>query len=309
MEAIYEVVSLEHSRRSDDPRKQLDTYRTVLEPYIYHYLIERNMSYLNEFWKTYTPPKEAKNAFVLVERRAHPNFEFLLKNIAWADPKNSVYIFCSDVNIKFILAILGNKAEHYNIILAFNEDVSREQGKIEYNTMLTSSEFYKTIEADYILTVQMDNFFRRKLPPDIYTGDYWGNPWEWVPHIPGGGGATVRRVAKMIELCESFKYEDREKPDEGEDSWLSYRIMDISGEYPPFKTRQEFIMESCITFDPYILHQFWSYVEQYLSLSKKHFIRYWSSLLELQTDEVRETSNTIDINSILEKVKESGLNT
>lgn len=285
MEAIYEVVCLEHSRRSHDPRKQLDTYRTVLEPYIYHYLIERNMSYLNEFWKTYTPPKEAKNAFVLVERRAHPNFEFLLKNIAWADPKNSVYIFCSDLNIKFIHAVLGDKAEHYKIIPIFKGDVPREQGKMEYNKLLTSSFFYRMIKADYVLTVQMDTFFRRKLPPEIYTGDYWGNPWAWKPHIPGGGGATVRRVKKMIELCDTFKYDEIEG---GEDSWFSYNLMKMNGEYPSQKMRTEFIMESCVTMEPYILHQFWTYVEQYLSLPKEHFVRFWSSLLELQTDEVQE---------------------
>ena len=281
MEAIYEIVRLELSRKSEKIQDRLDALRLALEPYIYNYIIGRYMPYLNNFWKTYTPPKEANNAFVLVERRPHPNFEFILKNIAWADPKNSVYIFCSDLNLPFILAILGDKAPHYTIIPVFKGDVSREQGKMEYNILLTQAHFYKLIKAEYIITVQMDNFFRRKLPLEIYTGDYWGNPWIWKRELPGGGGATVRRVAKMIELCETFTYGSE---NDAEDSWISYRMMDMKGEFPPFEKRKDWIMESCFSVNPYILHQFWTFIEQYITLPKEHLLLYLSHLLQLQIE-------------------------
>ncbi|NCV14755.1 MAG: hypothetical protein EBV49_09725, partial [Betaproteobacteria bacterium] len=49
-----------------DPRlpneaQRLDRYRQVLEPYIYHYLIERHSPVLNGFWAQYVPPKAAKH--------------------------------------------------------------------------------------------------------------------------------------------------------------------------------------------------------------------------------------------------------
>jgi hypothetical protein len=126
----------------------------------------------------------------------------------------------------------------------------------------------------------MDNFFRRKLPPDIYTGDYWGNPWLWKRELPGGGGATVRRVAKMIELCETFTYDRTSE----EDSWISNRLIEMKGEFPPFEQRKDWIMESCFSVNPYILHQFWTYIEQYMTLPKEHLLLYLTHLLALQPE-------------------------
>ena len=61
---------------------RLHAFRTELEPYIYHYLIEQYGLRLNAVWENYAPPLKSDKAYVLVERRAHPNYPFLLKMMA-----------------------------------------------------------------------------------------------------------------------------------------------------------------------------------------------------------------------------------
>jgi hypothetical protein len=240
-------------------RDRLHAFRMELEPYIYHYLIEQYGLRLNTVWDSYTPPLKSDKAYVLVERRAHPNYPFILKMMAWAAPHLSVYLVCSDVNFEFIKMILGDKIGNFHIIVAYSGEADRDQGRTQYNQLLTDATLFEQIDAEYMVTMQMDVFLRRKLTDDLFCGDYWGPPWNWCPHRAGGGGATIRRVQKMIEICKT----DREDPlapcKEGEDSWMSDRVQD----FPPLAFRRAHIMESMPTEDPIIVHQFWTYLDNY----------------------------------------------
>lgn len=281
VEQIYEVIKSELKNASSDVTIRLDQLRRTLEPYIYHYLIQQHMPTLNKFWASYLPPKTSKYALVIVERRHHPNFEFILKNIAWAAPFMSVYIFCSDINREFISSLLGDKESSFNIVQVFSGNPSREEGKLDYDKLHVDPNFYRQIRTEYMLTVQVDCIFRRKLTPEFFQGDYWGNPWAWKQDYPGGGGATVRRIAKMIEICEtcipdlSIGYLFKE------DSWLADRIREY-GKFPPLEVRRQCIMESIPVNNPYILHQFWTFVEQYQSMTREQLIGYLRHLLSLE---------------------------
>jgi hypothetical protein len=277
MDAIYEVALYEFTNRTGTQNEQLDRFRLALEPYIYHYLIEKCMPTLNKVWETYFPPYKSDNAFVLVERRPHPNFEFILKNMAWACPTMSVYLFCSDVNEGFIRAILKDKASHYHILPVFKGLKSREEGKIEYNHFLTSAHCYRMIHSKYIMTVQMDVFIRKKLPSIIFATDYYGNPWGWDLTLPGGGGITVRRVDKMIELCEKYGTCGLE----AEDSWISKKMVEMGGVFPNWDMRAYVCMESVRVDHPICLHQFWTFLHPYFKMSKEEVVKYWSHLLTL----------------------------
>ena len=106
----------------------LDKYRTDLEPYIWQHLVFNYGPKLNEFWEKHQFPKKSKNAWVIVERRCHPNWWFLLRNIAWAAPHFSLYIFCSNTNYEFVKALLGDKVNNVNIIIWFNGFATRVEG-------------------------------------------------------------------------------------------------------------------------------------------------------------------------------------
>jgi hypothetical protein len=276
--AIVELAGLDKSLTHDE---QLDSLRLKLEPYIYHHLIEQYGPQLNAFWQTYNPPKQAPHAYVIVERRPHPNFAFILKMIAWASPQMSVYIFCSEENLEFIKILLGNKIANYNLILAFSGKTSRQQGKIDYNNLLTSQEFYEIIKADYMLTIQMDTIIRRKIPTEIFCGSYWGNPWAWKSQHPGGGGSTIRHVKTMIDICKKFRPDPTQDLKDNEDSWIADRIVETNSPYPDLEFRKNHIMESIPSQNPVVLHQFWTFAEQYHTMKKEEFIVYWTRLLTL----------------------------
>ena len=275
LSAAYEVAKIESKK--NDHLARLDIYRNVLEPYFYSYLTEHYGKMLQEHWETYRPPLTSEHAFVIVERRAHPNFRFILQNMAWAAPHMAVYLFCSDENLAFIEAILGDKINSFHIIEAFQGDVSREEGKIGYNDVMTDYRFYESISARYILTIQMDNIIRRKIPVSMFTGDYWGNPWAWRTHAAGGGGATVRRVAAMIELCKKHRPDPTIDVPPLEDAWIAER----TNSFPDFSFRREHLMESIPANDPVILHQFWTFMDAYITTPRDNVVAYWTQLLTL----------------------------
>jgi hypothetical protein len=251
-----------HAAQEEISQLQLDrlhAFRIELEPYIYHYLIEQYGLRLNTVWESYVPPLKSDKAYVLVERRAHPNYPFLLKMMAWAAPHLSVYLVCSDENFEFIKAILGDKIEHFHIIVAYSGEVDRDQGRAEYNQLLTDASFYEQIDAEYMMTMQMDVFLRRKLTDDLFCGDYWGAPWGWCQESAGGGGATIRRVQKMIEICKAERDDPLAPCKEGEDSWIADRVQD----FPSLDFRSAHIMESMPAEDPVIVHQFWTFLDNY----------------------------------------------
>ncbi len=273
--AAYEVAKIESKKHESNAR--LDVYRNSLEPYVYSHLIENYGKMLQEHWESYLPPLESEHAFVIVERRAHPNFRFVLQNMAWSAPHMAVYIFCSDENRAFIEAILGDKADSFHIIEVFKGDVSREEGKNGYNHVMTDYRFYEFITATYILTIQMDNIIRRKISESMFVGDYWGNPWAWRTDAAGGGGATVRRVAAMIELCKKHRPDPSTDIPPLEDAWVAERAIS----YPNFEFRRAHLMESVPTEDPVVLHQFWTFADAYIVMPRDEVVKYWTHLLTL----------------------------
>jgi len=275
--AIVEIAKAEYKKWStappEDQMLRLDAFRLSLEPHIYNYLQEHYAYEFTTCWQRYTPPKQAQNAIVIVERRAHQNLWFILRNIAWAAPHMSVYIFCSDENINYIRALLKEKAEHYNIIQAFTGNPSRTRGKKEVDNLLTNPDTYSQIQANYILTTEMDAFFRRKIPDSLFVGTYWGCPWAWKPTEPGGGGVTVRHVPSMIALCKRHRPDpSQDLEGDSQDSWLSKHIASSAASdpaitYPSLETRANLIMESIPSANPVAVHQFWTFLDNFLTNS------------------------------------------
>jgi hypothetical protein len=267
--------------------KRCHILRYILEPYIYNYLLVTYGPALDKFWQTYRPPKKADNAFCIVERRPHPNFWYILRNIAWAAPQMSVYIFCSNENEDFIRTLLGDKAEYYNIIPFFKGNPSREQGVQDYNNFYTNYRSYEMIDAKYIMTVQMDIFIRRKLDMDMFMTDYYGNPWAWNQEDPGGGGATVRRVEKMIEICRRWRPDPTIDCPIPEDGWINEKIKEC-GTWPNKIIRSTTFMETLLHNNPYVVHQTWSFTDVLLKDGKDVFLGLWRTLLTFTETSVKD---------------------
>lgn len=292
LEGIYEVAIYQYNKwtaklktaKSQEEAEQiqklrLDAFRLSLEPHIYHHLLERYGQHLDEHWLTYNPPKKAKQAFVIVERRPHQNFWFILRNIAWANPNMSVYIFCSDENIEFVNSLLQTKAPYFNVIQAFKGEASRERGKKEVDNLLSNYKTYEQIDAEYILTVEMDTFFRKQIPANIFQGTYWGNPWAWTAKTPGGGGVTVRNIKAVIAHCKKLKPDTTTDLHTAQDAWLSDTTYEQKEPFPDLKFRAEHIMENIPTKDPVGIHQFWTYLDSYDITDKATFLKNLNNIL------------------------------
>ena len=261
--------------------ERMSHLRNRLEPYIYNYLSVNNYGMLNEAWASYNPPLNSKNVFAIIERRCHPNFDFVLKNIAWANPDMALYIFCSDENENFILSLLGEKAANITLVQAFTGNVSVKEGRDDYNRLLSSSWMYECFadDAEYVLTVQMDVFIRRPVRPEIFVGDYWGAAWKWAPSRGGGGGSTIRKISSMREIC-SVPYGD--PVEEGEDSWISDMIVKKGYTMPDLDFRSMHIMESIYVTNPVVVHQFWSYIDSLIKASHKEAAGFLTRILAFE---------------------------
>lgn len=238
----------------------LHKVRCDLEPYVYNYLETTYGAQLTEFWKTHEFLSESRYAWVIVERRCHPNWWFILRNIAWAGPHMSLYIFCSDENLAYLKSLLGDKAKTVHLIPVFKGFATRDEGLRQMEQLVTHPVFYRQIRADYILTFQTDCFFRKKIPAGIFTGDYYGSPWGWQPEEMGGGGITVRNTQRLIELCSKEEIPEGGYP---EDGWICNLLKKYGGALVPESIRFYAFCENFPTPDPIGVHQFWTFLHNF----------------------------------------------
>lgn len=258
----------------------LDKYRNDLEPYIWQYFIFNYGQKLDEFWKTHQFPKKSKYAWVLVERRCHPNWWCLLRNIAWAAPDFSLYIFCSDENYNFVKSLLGDKAENVHIKRWFKGFATRQEGKDHYAQTFKLPGFYKLIEAEYMIRVEMDTYIRKKIPESIFVDDFYGAPWGWKPEMPGGGGLVIRNIKTMIELCTKENCTNLE----ADDDWVGNKVVEYGLEYPSFEFRKEIFSENFPVMDPVGVHQFWTFLDNFEINNPDKFKEYLKIYLKINMD-------------------------
>jgi hypothetical protein len=287
LDLMYDVLKLEYvkflalpnnpNEESDSNQKKfLKIIRYDLEPYVYAHLEETYGSKLTEFWKSWTPPLKSAKAFVLVERRTHPNFWFVLRNMAWAGPDMAIHIFCSNENVNFILTCLGDKSQFVHVHIVFNGNPPTDEAIKEYSDFYTNFTVYQFLAGrgvEWILTVQMDVFFRKKLTDELFFTDFLGAPWAWIPDGTGCGGASVRKVQKMLEICLKFRPELGVRCPFPEDGWIDLKLKESGHVFPPLEERINFIMESYPAPDPYIIHQFWTFLSSRLGEERNAFLR------------------------------------
>jgi hypothetical protein len=274
-----EEIQIKTSEEYNQYMKQtLHFFRMEIEPYVYQYLTWHYGQKLDIFWETHEFPKKSKYAWVMVERRSHPNLWFVLRNIAWAAPYMSLYIYCSDLNYNYIMRLLGNKAKNVHVIPWFKGAVSRKEGIEQYSLLFKNPEFYKGIDAEYMLTAQTDCFFRKRLPDSIFMTDYYGAPWAWALEKGGGGGINLRNLKRMIEIVSNVPESERLNGEYVEDGWMADHIFKQGNNIPPLEYRINMFSENFPVEDPYGVHQFWTFVQNYgiedPNTIYQHYVRY-----------------------------------
>ena len=171
-----------------------------LEPFVYSYLRNTYGKALSKHWSSCTIPRESTKGIVIVERRCHPNLEFILHNAVYFAPGYSVHVICSEANAQFVKETCGSQLESIHIHPVYSDIGTQESGKKEYNMLLKMYGFWSFFSEEWLLCMEMDSYLLRHLPPEIYNYSYIGSKWPWLPNEPGGGGITHRKRSFMLEV-------------------------------------------------------------------------------------------------------------
>ena len=257
----------------------LSAFRNNLEPAIFDELREKYGAELKEYWDSAVFPKEAKNTVLLVERRVHPNIEFVLHNFMYFCRGFSLTVVCSDENLDYVKGIVGNHTA--TIMPIFKGEGDKETGIREYNELMTDAEFYKKIPAEYILSMQTDSYLRKPLPEMLWEYEYIACPWAWKKHFVGGGGLTFRNRECVIDICEKSTRSKKH-----EDVFFSESCFIMGKKVLPIELRETIFSESCFTDDPVGVHQWWTYLPEAIKSNDNAFFdKYYKIYMDLFTRE------------------------
>lgn len=236
---------------SRDKKEYLDNKRKHFEPVIFDWLRKQGQERLDSFWKTYQPPFTADKTICIVERREHPNFDYILKNVCYFTQGWSITIVCSNENYAFVKGLLKGKSA--TVLPLFEGFGTPEQGKEEYNTLLQTEAFWKGIDADWILTVEMDCYLLRPLPLEMFEYDYVASHWSW-DKTSQGGGLSLRKREAMLFLC------SKQFPIcSAQDIWVNDGCKKFNLKTPTYVAMQNWFVESCYSFMPVGVHQWWTF--------------------------------------------------
>jgi hypothetical protein len=226
--------------------------RMALEPLIFGVLQRKYGAFLQKFWNTHTVPPMTNKRIVIVERRIHPNLQFVLHNAAYYGNNWGISLICSDTNYEYCKAIVGNK-ESVSVIPLFQGTGTPEQGKQEYNKLLQSADFYKSFSEDNLCIVETDCYFRRKIPDWVLDYDLIGCPYSW-DNLMAGGGLSFRNKNAMIRICETFP---EKLP--AQDVYLWEGALSLRLKLPTSEEAAKQLTESVFSKNPFGTHQWWTF--------------------------------------------------
>ncbi len=230
--------------------------RCQADPFIFKYLESKYGKDLNTYWNSCSIPLESDKAIVIVERRCHPNFEFCLKNAVYFARGFSVHIFCSHSNLEYIQQVCGIQLKNIHIHIIFDTIGTPEEGKVEYNELLKKIEFWSILNEEIILTIETDSYLLDFLPESIYNYDYVASKWPWMPKDPGGGGLSIRKRSKVLEICKSIV----SVYGGAQDAYISEGIHKFGFSSPSLKEAEMYFTECMFSMKAIGTHQWWTFL-------------------------------------------------
>ena len=146
----------------------------------------------------------------------------------------------------------------------------------DYNNVLKDARFWKSIHGDTCVIVQDDGFVVNGSDFVKYLSyDYVGAPWvdtkdnEYIKHhinpeMVGNGGFSLRNIAKMIEVCETFEAGKKELfyhniNEVPEDVYFVKHLRLMNANIAPYEVAKKFSVEQVMHSNPIGFHKFWLY--------------------------------------------------
>ena len=244
----------EFSQESDQlTAEQRNKKRLALDPFVYGILQSKYGAHLKAFWITHTLPKATGSYFVLVERRIHPNIEFVLQNAAYFGRNWGLVVVCSDMNLEYLRDICAPHQDSIHFLPLFHGNPDTTQAKADYNSLLKQADFYKNLPGEHHIFLQVDTYFRKPIPEAWKEYDLVAAPYEW-DESSVGGGLSYRKKQSMIAICQT-----QADTSIDEDSFVCQGAKALGMKLPPFETGITYVAESCLYEDPIGVHQWWTF--------------------------------------------------
>jgi len=235
-------------RLNEITSEQRHQKRLILEKRIFTILKRKYLEPLSNFWDSYQVPKSSDRCIVIVERRIHPNLEFIIKNAAYFARGWSIAIVCSDINIEYISKILKHNLDSVHLIQMFEGNPDPAEGKNEYNYLLQSSEFYSALPSENLLLMEMDTYLRKPVPEEILKYAYVASPYMW-DKTTSGGGLSFRKRSAMLTVCSKYS-----QLSPAQDMYACGGIKALGYSRPTFEEEIQYFCESCLYEDPVGFH-------------------------------------------------------
>lgn len=201
-----------------------------------------------------------KYTAVIVEPRRHKALGFVLQNfLTKLSEEWEIIIFHGIQNEDYIDELFRSELKDFihrlNKIKLNVENLSINQ----YSVLLQSPSFYKCIKTEICLIFQTDALILNKdLINRFLEYDYVGAPW--INGIVGNGGLSLRRIPKMIEICEKVPQNIINQLNE--DIYFSYQNI-ISLNRPSFQDAQKFSVETVFHEKSFGIHAPWKHLNIY----------------------------------------------
>lgn len=241
--------------------------RCELEALVFSALKTSYGSLLQHAFASWKSPENPTKRIVIVERRIHPNLEFVLHNAAYFGQEGgwALSIVCSDINLRYIQQIVGDQS--VQIIPFFQGNPEPAVGKREYNTLLQTAEFYELFQEEHVIVMEMDCYFRKQIPDLLLSCDYVGCPYAWDQTM-AGSGLSFRKRSVMLEICRQFPTKE-----DAQDIYAAKGVQALGYTMPPLLFSKDLFAESILDADPVGVHQWWTFFSPKLDDAEEIFNR------------------------------------
>jgi hypothetical protein len=212
---------------------------------------------------------------VIVEPRLHiylkPVIDNILRNINNNTP---IHIFHSKINEEFIRNNYSVLIENHKIILSYiilNQKIMNNLQLSEYNLLLTSVDFWNTINGENILIFQTDSCMCRHINTFNFTEytqcGFIGAPFRIYPKNGLNGGFSIRKKSLMIK---AINYYRNIKISTNEDKFFTIMCNKITNP-ASYNLAKEFSVEQFYYDNPLGIHKPWIYLskENWMELKNK----------------------------------------
>lgn len=254
--AIFDEFNMPVGNITNEQRHQK---RTALEPLVFNILRKKYGARLEAEYMKQPPPNFNSNnkCLLIIERRIHPNLEFVLHNCATFAKDWSICFICSHINLEYCKQITGPWKRNIRFLPMFQDSPNYMDARSDYNALLKSESFWEDLPWEMVGIVQTDSYFLRPLPTaELLKYDFLAAPAMWDTDNMVGG-MSFRRPAAMKRICCEFP---EEFEGQGEDIYFSHGVNTLDLKRPRFPDSVQYISESYIYEEPIGTHQWWTYL-------------------------------------------------